>query len=474
MKKIAFIALILAVALLLFPFHAEAVELNSPAVTQGCRSVHGQIPLGTSDRLAETADAAMLYELNTDTLVHGWNLDGRIDPSGMVKLLTALVALEQGNLEDEVTVKRSTLNTVTIGSVSANLQAGEVMKLRDLLYCIMVASANDAAAVVAEHIAGSQTDFVALMNAKAQELGCTGSNFANVHGLSGTEQYTTARDLAIITEAALENELFTEMFCAEEYTIPATNKWQERRLLTTNYMMSDTYTGKYLDSRLTGGKTAAASLTDRSLICTAEVGTSRYLCIVMSAEAEVSDDGFVVLRYGSFEETAALLDYGFQNFSVRQIVHKQQSFAQYSVAGGENDVTVKASDEMYTVLPNDFLLEDLEFIASMDSNLLNAPIAANDVLGSLQIRYGNLILGQCDLIAMYGVAEKDSVISNAEILQQPEPEKFDYKGLLIRVGLILAAMLLLAAVVLLIIRLVRSIRVRRQHIRRMRNRRRSR
>lgn len=474
MKKIAVIALFLAVALLVSGFGALAVDQNSLPVTDGCHSVFGKIPLGTADRLAETADAALLYELNTDTLVYGWNIDRPIDPTGMVKLLTVLVALEQGNLEDEVTVKRSTLNSVGVGIVSANLQAGEVMKVRDLLYCVMVASANDAAAVVAEHIAGSQTDFVAMLNAKAEELGCTGSHFENVHGLPGTTQYSTARDLAIITEAALENELFAHMFCAEEYTIAATNKWDERRLITTNYMMSDNYTGKYLDSRLTGGKTAAASLRDRSLICTAEVGTSRYLCIVMSADAEVSDDGFVVLRYGSFEETRALLDYGFQNFSVRQVVHNQQSFAQYSVSGGANDVVIRTSEDIHVLLPNDFAPEDLRFDTIMDANLLQAPIAAESMLGTLQIRYQNLVLGQCELIAMHEVALKDSIIEEAERLEQPEPEKFDYKGLLIKVGLILAVILLAAAIVLVLIRLVRSIRVRRQHLRRMRNRRRSR
>ncbi len=474
MKKIAAIALFLAVALLFSGFPADATDRNSPEAALGCRSVFAQIPLGTTDRLAETADAAMLYELNTDTLVYGWNLDGRIDPTGMVKILTALVALEQGNLEDEVTVKRSTLNTVAIGSVSANLQAGEVLTLRDLLYCVMVASANDAAAVVAEHVGGTQTAFVEMMNAKALELGCTGSYFANAHGLSGTEQYSTARDLAIITEAALENPLFAEMFCMEECTIPATNKWDERRLVTTNYMMSDSYTGKYLDSRMSGGKTAAATLTDRSLISTAEVGTSRYLCIVMSAEAEVSDDGFVVLRYGSFEETSALLDYGFQNFSVRQIVHDQQTIEQYSVSGGENDVVIRAAKTIHTVLPNEYLPEDIHFDTLVDANQLTAPIEKDASLGTLQIRYQNIVLGQCDLVAMHGVALKDSVIEQADRLQQPEPEPFDYKGLLIRIGLILAAVLLVAAFILVGIRMVRSIRVRQQHRRRMRSRRRSR
>ncbi len=474
MKKIPLIALALAVCLLLSVTAIYATEPRSEAVTSGCCTIRAAFPLGGSEKLVETADAVLLYELNTDTLVYGWNIDQIIDPTGMVKILTVLVALEQGNLDDEVTVKRSTLNTVTIGAVSAKLQADEVIQLRDLLYCVMVSSANDAAAVLAEHIAGSQTAFVEMMNAKAAQLGCSSSMFANVHGLSGTQQYSTARDLAIITEAALENPLFAEMFCADSYTVPATNKSDERYILTTNYMMSKESIKNHYDSRVTGGKTAAASLTDRSLICTAEVDTSRYLCIVMSAEAEVSEDGFVVKRYGSFEETKAVLDYGFGNFAVRQVANTCQAFAQYSVSGGQNDVTVRVDEDLYTVLPKDFLPENLWYDTVMDAELLQAPIAQESVLGTLRVRYGNIILGTADLVAMHSVVAQGSVIIDGQPLEQDEPDRIDYKGLLIRVGLILAGILLVAAIVLVLIRVLHNVRKKQMYRRRKRNRRRSR
>lgn len=474
MKKIPLISLILAAILLFSAFGVSAAESDSVAVTAGCRSVRASMALGGSEKLTETADAVLLYELNTDTMVYSWNIDKVIDPTGMVKILTALVALENGNLDDEVTVKRSTLNTVTIGAVSANLQAGEVIRVRDLLYCVMVSSANDAAAVLAEHIGGTQSAFVEMMNEKAKELGCTNSQFANVHGLSGTQQYSTARDLAIITEAALENKLFTKMFCASSYTVPATNKSGERYIMTTNYMMSDESVKNQLDSRVTGGKTAAATLTDRSLICTAEVGSSRYLCIVMSAEGKVTDDGFVVLRYGSFEETRVVLDYGFQNFAVRQVANTLQTFAQYHVVGGENDVSVKVTEDLYTVLPADYDPEKLVFDTVMDAALLQVPIATGDTLGTLKVSYGNIVLGTFDLVAMHPVAEEGTVIEDAPMLEQEKPEPYDVKGLLIKVGMILAGVLLAAAVILIVIRLVNNFRKHQMYRRRMRNRRRSR
>ena len=130
-----------------------------------------------------TAKAVVLYEMNTDTLVYAYQPDLRISPTGIVKVLTALIALEEGNLDDVVTVRRSTLDSVSPGAVSAGLKAGEEISLRDLLYCIMVSSANDACAVVAEHIAGSQQAFVEKMNARAATLGCANTHFTNVHGL---------------------------------------------------------------------------------------------------------------------------------------------------------------------------------------------------------------------------------------------------------------------------------------------------
>lgn len=474
MKKFPILCMILAGLLLIGAISPVASGAGTDEVLYGCSSLQAQVPLGGMEQLTDTAQAVFLYELNTDTLVYSWNADKRIDPSGMVKILTALVALENGNLEEEVTVKRSTLNTVAIGAVSANLQAGEIISVRDLLYCVMVSSANDAAAVLAEHIGGTQTEFVAMMNQKAQELGCTDSHFGNVHGLSGTDQYTTARDLAIITAAALENELFSSMFSLLRYTVPATNKSEERYIITTNYMMSDEYIKNYRDARVTGGKTAAATLTDRSVILTAESGSSRYLCIVMSAQAEVSENGLTVIKFGSFNEAKVALDYGFRNFEVRQVVDKRQIYAQYAVAGGQNDVTVSATEDVFTVLPKEFDMELLRFQTIVDASILEAPIRAGDILGALQISYNGIVLGSCELKANQDVALHGQTIVDVDRVGVQKGSSFPYKKVLIIAGVVLLLAVLIAVLVVVGIRLVRSVKVRRAHRRRMRSRRRSR
>jgi len=478
MKKMSAISFLLALFLLLGgvqqPVYAE--ETASIVVSAGCHSLQAQVPLGGTQQKVETAQSVILYELNTDTLLYAYQPDLPVNPTGMVKLLTALVVIEKGNLADEVTVRRSVLDSVAIGSVSAGLKAGEVITVKDLLHCVMVSSANDAAAVLADYIGGSQTDFAAMLNAKAAELGCTGSHFVNAHGLKAEGQISTARDLAIIAEAALENELFTQLFELKSYTVPATNKSEERKLNTTNHMMSEAVIQTQYDPRVTGGKPAAASNTDRSMICTAEVGTSRYLCVVMSAAAEVSENGLVVTRWNIFEEVSFLLDFGFANFAVCQVIDERQTMYQYAVNDGENDVVLRPSQSISVVLPLGFDPSELHYSNVVDAELLRVPIQKGDALGTLQIRYGNVYVGQCDLVAMHAVAQEGNGILDADRIDTSTPaeDTFDWTPVFVWAGVIAGSLVILGLATLLMIRVVGNMRLRRQHRRRARNRRRER
>lgn len=478
MKKMSVISFFLALFLLLGgvwqPACAETEQ--SLVVSEGCHSLLAQVPLGGTQQKVETAQSVILYELNTDTLLYAYQPDLPVNPTGLVKLLTALVVIEQGDLSEEVTVKRSVLDSVAIGSVSAGLKAGEIITVGDLLHCVMVASANDASAVLADHIGGSQTAFAQMLNAKAAQLGCTNSHFVNAHGLKAEGQVSTARDLAIIAEAALENEVFTQLFGLKSYTVPATNKSEERKLNTTNHMMSEAVIQTQFDPRVTGGKPAAASNTDRSMICTAEVGTSRYLCVVMSAAAEVSENGLVVTRWNIFEEVSFLLDFGFANFSVRQVIDERQTMYQYAVNEGENDVVLRPSQSVSVVLPLGFDQSELHYSNVVDAGRLSVPIRKGDVLGTLQIRYGNVYVGQCDLVAMHGVAEEGSGILDAERIDTTTPpeETFDWTPVFVWAGVIVGSLLVLGLAVLILIRVAGNMKLRQQHRRRARNRRRER
>lgn len=471
MKKLQMISLLLAILLAFcMPVTAMANETDD-SVSAGSHSLHAAVPLAGSEKLLDTAQAVVAYELNSDTLLYTWNADQRINPTGLVKLLTALIVIEEGNLDDMVTVYRSTLDTIAWGAVSAGLKAGEQVPLRDLLLCVMVASANDAAAVMAAHIAGTQQAFVVKMNEKARELGCTDSNFTNVHGLWDPEQYSTARDLAIIAEAALENETFSEMFSMDNFSMAPTNLSEGRYFITTNYMMSDEYMNQYFDYRVTGGKPAAATSSDRSMICTAEVGNSRYLFVVMSAVSKVSQDGLSVITFGNFVETKKLMNFAFNGYTVRQVVDKKQALYQYAVKNGCNDVVLQPDRDVFVLLPSDFSRDDIVYRNVVNATNLVAPIAQSDRLGVLQLSYRGLVLANCDLVAMNPVADQNALtLSDSRESITDTDQESKWKGPVTLVVIAVAAAAGLTGIVVLLIRGIRNLRIRRMQTVRARKR----
>lgn len=472
-KFCSFCLLMLIVALLAGAAMPAAAEDVSISVTSGCNTLDAGIPLKSGEQLLETAKAVILYELDSQTLVYAWNPDEQVDPSGMNKIMTALLALELGDPQAVVTVTKDALNSVEIGSVSAGLKAEEQITLKDLLYCMMVGSANDAAAVIAEHIGGDQESFVTLMNQRAQELGCSNTCFMNPTGLSEEGQYSTARDLAKITAAALEIELFTELFSAADYTVSATNKSEEKKIVTTNYLMSKETVRNQYDERVTGGKTGALSTTDRSLICTAESGGSRYLSVVMSAQGTVTANGLAVKRFGSFEETRELLDHGFSGYSLRELLNENQVMEQFSVSGGENDVVVSPEAAVSVMLPNDATELDVTYKCVGLGGGISAPLKQGDPVGTLEVWFRSVCVAQCDLVATHDVYEPG--INNIPLQTDAVGNDGSQWETVVLVGIIiLLSLIVIAGGCVLAVILIRKGHVMLRHRNRRRNRQRSR
>lgn len=463
MKKIRTMCLILSIFMLL-GIVAVPAQAADDSVLSGCHSVDASVALSDDGRLTETAEAVILYELNSDTMLYTYNPDEKIYPTSMVKLMTVLVALENGELEDQVTVTRSALNSVAIGSVSAGLKSGEVLTLEDLLYCTMIASANDAAAVVAEHIAGSQDAFVQLMNEKAAALGCKNTHYTNASGLHEEETYTTARDICRITEAALENEQFKTIFETVSYTVPATNKSDApRELKTTNNMALSG--NKYYDERVTGGKTGATDKGGRCLTVTARSGDMDLLCIVMGAKATYETE-VSISKYGSFEECKELLDYAFSGFSYRQVFFEGQSISQYPVQGGANQVVTQPAASASTVLPNQLDESLLRWVYTQKDTALTAPVEKGQSIGSVQVWYGEKCLAQTDMVAMNAVAvEREPVIPEAPVKE----DSGSWKALVVTLG-VFGGMIVLFLLVMTVLRFVGNMRRKARRRRRQRQR----
>ena len=204
-------------------------------------------------------------------------------PASLTKIMTCLIALENGNLSDVVTVSESALADLDEDSSVAGLVVGEQMTLENLLYCMMVVSGNDACNVIAEHVAGSVTDFVRMMNQRAYELGCTNTHFNNPHGLHDESHYTTARDLAIITQAALKSENFRQIVDTYEYKLPDDNMRQNiPKLKTTNMLIYQSMSNSLYYPRAHGIKTGYTSQAGRCVISRGARATV-WICSASSA-----------------------------------------------------------------------------------------------------------------------------------------------------------------------------------------------
>ena len=255
------------------------------------------------------AKAALLLDLNTGETIYEQDADEILYPASLTKVMTAILAIEKGNLSDVVTASAEALTGLDPDGTTVWLTAGEKMPLEDLLYCMLLASANDACNVVAEYIAGSVDAFVDMMNEKAAELGCVNTHFNNTNGLPDEDHWTTARDLAVITQYAIQNPTFWEICTTTAYTVPATNVFDARMLVTTNSMTTTYKYYYYYDPRIQGVKTGFTSAAGRCLIVTAQDGDMRLLSVVLGAPDTTMYNN--VNWYGHYADTAMLLEYGF-------------------------------------------------------------------------------------------------------------------------------------------------------------------
>ncbi len=408
MKNRGLVCLVLCLILVLqvFPVFAETDSSTDLSVQSGCHTIDSQVPVLGTEQLITNAKSVLLYETTTDTLMYSWNADAQLYPASLVKIMTALIAIQQGTLTDVVTVSEEVLKTVDATAVSAELRPEEEISVEHLLYCMLVGSANDAAAVLADYISGSQDAFVAEMNRYAQELGCTGTQFTNVHGLHNENQYTTARDMGKILREALKSEVFRTIFGMTHYTVPATNKSEVRKLESGNYLINREKQDNYYDSRVTGGRTGMTSQGDSCIAASAEKDGLKFVSIIMGAASQYDDQGRQRKSYGGFPETTHLLDLGFKDFKTGQILYTNQALKQYSVINGASDVVVAPAISVSTVLPVSVGLDGLTFQYKDVSADFTAPIEKGQKLSTLEIWYENTCLAQADLYAMNGVTVK--------------------------------------------------------------------
>lgn len=410
---------ILTVLLIAVPVYGADTDNLDLSVTQGYHSIDAQRPMLSKLEDISNLYSAVLYDNTNDALIYADNPDQKFDPASLVKIMTGLIIAEKGNLEDQVIIDGDLLVGFSENSVGIGLADGEIISMQDLLYAILVKSANDAAVVAASHVSGSPEAFVQEMNAYAKELGCHNTNFTNVHGLYDEQQTSTARDITRILIKATENDIFMQAFSAIEYTVPATNVSEARELTTTNYMMSGESALVPRDRRVTGGRTGIMDTGERNLAITAENNDLKLICVVLGSQSQRSSDGYSIESYGAFGEAKALLDLGYNNHQSIQIFHKNQAMVQFPVVNGDSYVSAGLMDSVQILLPAGTASKDITYRYDDNLTALHAPVKAGDKIAGIQAWHNDICLAQADLYALHDVAVKEAI--NNEQLQDETP-----------------------------------------------------
>lgn len=419
MKKIRILSFILCFVLLLqvcvIPGIAEdTVPTDDESVTAGCHTIDAQSSLLGNKQLIENTGSALLYDRTSDTMIHACNIDEKTDPASLVKIMTAWIAVDKGDLSEVVTIRDEVISKLPKDAVALDIKSSEIMTLKDLLYCMMVSSANDAAAIIADHISGSQEAFADLMNEYAQKVGCTNTHFTNPHGLPDEQQYSTARDLARILNGAMENEDFREAFGAIYYAVEGEDGSYRRILTSKNYLMNSDSLEIYYDHRVTGGRTGSTADDKRSVAASAKEGNMEVISIILGSSSVYEDDGFTARTFGGFAETTKLLDLGLSGYKRAQVIYQGQVFKQCPVANGESDVSLGTDIAVSTVIPANVREENLTYRYFDTSAQFDAPIKRGDKLSCVQIWYNGVCLAQTDLYAMNAVPVRHTKLYEGE------------------------------------------------------------
>ena len=251
-----------------------------------------------------TSTAAVIMEDSTNTVLYAKNADQQLYPGGTVKVMTTLLALENTQLTDQVTMTDTGVSGVTDGGANISAQLDEVFTIEQCLYAMMLSSANDIALQVAEHIGGSVEGFVKMMNDRAAQLGCTGTVFTNPTGLPDENQHTTAHDMALIMKAAIDNDTFRTIAGTTSYTISATNVSGGERVLTNNFSMLNSANAAYYPNCI-GGREGYTEASGSTLVCGAEKNGATLIAVVLQGASGTTA-----------AEAGSLLNYGFDNFQM--------------------------------------------------------------------------------------------------------------------------------------------------------------
>ena len=351
----------------------------------------------------------VLADLNTGRVIYSKSADTVVAPASLTKIMTVLLAVEsvergEHSLDEMVTAREDCRTGLDEESSSANITPGEQLTFRDLLYCSMIQSASDACNVLASLIGGSISGFVDMMNERAVELGCEVTHFEDPNGLSNNNQ-TTAYEMFLITQEAIKHDYFMVVCNIADITIPATNVSPEREYHNSNSLISSqsVYGGnRYLYTGAAGVKTGYTRAAGYCLISTAEREGLHFLAVVMGCDGWLNAH---IEDYRNFEDTIKLYDWGFSDFSYRNVVDTATPVYELDVELAQNNAkaVLYPQQNLRLLLPRDTTEDDIKLDFHITETELTAPVKAGEVFGEAVVSVNGEIYGTVNLVTREGV-----------------------------------------------------------------------
>ncbi len=300
------------------------------------------------------AQAAILMDANTGVILYAKNIHERLYPASTTKIMTSLLAMELGNLDDIVKFSHEAVFSVPADGSNMGMDEGESLTLEECLYGIMVASANEAANAAGEYISGSIQEFVDLMNLRAKEIGCTDTHFTNTNGLHDPEHYTSVYDLALISSHFFQNEMLCKISNTASYHFEATATQPDDFTKKNKHLLIN---GELAYEGVLGGKTGFTSDSRQTLVTCAERNGMKLICVVFKEESP-----------NQFADTVELFDYGFQNFQVLNVSENEQKYNIESTGFlqigndvfGNSKPLLSIDTDSYVIIPNMVTFADLD------------------------------------------------------------------------------------------------------------------
>ena len=342
-----------------------------------------------------TAKAGMLVSMDTGEILYSNNIDNKVFPASITKIMTVTLMLESEKYDPagKVAMTKEVEDLILgTGSAVSNFQIGEEITQLDLVYTVLMSSFGDCAYLAAIYYGGSVDEFVNMMNNKAEELGLTGTHYSNPVGLHDEQTYTTVRDIYTLTTYALKNETFQTVCETSRYTIEATNKSAKRILSTTNFLQDPNTNYYYQYAK--GVKTGYTDEAGRCLVSTASYNGYNYMCILMNCPPNADK------RY-EFIESANLYRWAFNNFSFKQVANSTEPVCEIPVelSLDTDFVSLYFEKPFVTVLPNGADDSTIVVKTKLSSDKVEAPVKKGDVLGTADIVYAEQVIGTVNLVA---------------------------------------------------------------------------